>query len=109
MARSSGRRLPTSERTDAMTRVWGAVLVAIFALCVSAAQGQKAQKHPNLSGYWSAGRAFRATEAPPGPLPPNTVLLADAGAPELPSGNFGGLKVKPAALAAAMKWKPQDE
>ena len=42
-------------------------------------------------------------------LPPNTVLLTDAGAPELAPGSFGGLKVKPAALAAALRWKPSDE
>jgi hypothetical protein len=70
---------------------------------------REAPRRPNLSGYWSAGRALRSTETPRDPLPANTVLLTDAGAPELPAGNFGGLKVKPAALAAAMKWKPQDE
>src|SRR5687767_12098201 len=64
---------------------------------------------PNLAGYWGAGRAFRATEKDPRPLPPNTVLPTDAGAPELATGTFGGLKVKPAALAAALKWKPADE
>ena len=53
---------------------------------------------PSLSGYWGAGRAFKATEKDPNPLPPNTVLLTDAGAPELAAGSFGGLKVKPAAL-----------
>jgi hypothetical protein len=85
------------------------VLCAI-ALLATVARGQPPPRRataarPNLSGYWGAGRAFRATETPPA----NTVVLADAGAPELPSGNFGGLKVRPAALAAAMTWKPQDE
>jgi hypothetical protein len=94
-----------------MTRGKILVLFAVLLqLWSSGAHGQQTRKtHPNLSGYWSAGRAFRSAEAPRGPLPPNTVLLADAGAPELPAGNFGGLKVKAAALAAAMKWKPQDE
>jgi hypothetical protein len=93
-----------------MTRVSAVVLLAFLALWVSGVHGQPAPaRHPNFSGYWGAGRAFRATEVPQGALPSNTVLLADAGAPELPSGNFGGLKVKPAALAAAMTWKPQDE
>lgn len=66
-------------------------------------------RRPDFSGYWAAGRAFRASEKDPSPLPPNTVMLNDAGAIELPSGNFGGLKVKPAALAAALKWKPADD
>jgi hypothetical protein len=64
---------------------------------------------PDFSGYWAAARPFRATEKAPDPLPPNTVLLTDAGAPELPHGNFGGLKVKPAAMAAALKWKAADD
>ena len=64
---------------------------------------------PDFAGYWAAARPFRATEKDPTPLPANTVLLTDAGAPELASGDFGGLKVKPPALAAAMKWKAADE
>ena len=89
------------------------VLLCAAALWASGTHAQQPSREvsarPNLSGYWGAGRAFRSTEAPQGALPPNTVLLADAGAPELPSGNFGGLTVKPQALTAAMKWKPQDE
>jgi hypothetical protein len=93
-----------------MARVSAVVLLTVVAVWASGVQGQPGPaKHPNFSGYWGAGRALRATEVPQGALPPNTVLLADAGAPELPLGNFGGLKVKPAALATAMTWKPQDE
>jgi hypothetical protein len=93
--------------------------LALLVLCivglswVTAVRGQQAPadpaSRPNLSGYWSAGRALRPAESPQGALPPNTVLLTDAGAPELPAGNFGGLRVKPAALVAASRWKPQDE
>jgi hypothetical protein len=86
------------------------IVLLVFVGWASRTQGQQsASPRPNLSGYWGAGRAFRGAEAPRGPLPPNTVLLADAGAPELPAGNFGGLKIKPTALAAAQRWKPQDE
>jgi len=72
-------------------------------------QAAPAAARPNLSGYWGPGRG-----APPDParvkqLPPNTVVLNDAGATELPLGDFGGLKVKPAALSAAKAWKPRDE
>lgn len=91
----------------------GAVLGAALLLwAVATAAEQSAREtpsRPNLSGYWGAGRAFRATEAVAGTLPPNTVDLGDAGARELSAGNFGGLKVKPAALATAMRWKPQDD
>ena len=82
-------------------------VTAVVVLSVSLSAQRAAR--PNLSGYWGAGRAFKAAEKDPRPLPPNTVLLTDAGAPELAIGNFGGLKVKPAALAAAQKWKPADE
>jgi hypothetical protein len=65
---------------------------------------------PNLSGFWNLSRK----QHPPDPglvakLPSGAVLLNDTGAPELPPGDFGGLKVKPAALAAAKAWKPQDD
>ena len=82
--------------------------VAAAVLLSLSLSAQRATR-PDLSGYWGAGRAFRASEKDPRPLPPNTVLLTDAGAPELAIGTFGGLKVKPAALAAAQKWKPADE
>jgi len=42
-------------------------------------------------------------------LPPNTVVLADAGAVEFPVGEFGGLRPKPAAAAAARTWKPDHD
>jgi hypothetical protein len=82
------------------------VVTVVLSLSLAA---QAPATRPNLAGYWGAGRAFKAAEHDPRPLPPNTVLLTDAGAPELAAGNFGGLKVKPAALAAAQKWKPADE
>ena len=82
-------------------------VMAALVLTMSTALAQ--QKPPDLSGYWGPGRA-----APPDPqmvkrLPPNTVVLSDAGAVEFPSGEFGGLKVKAEALAAAKAWKPEDD
>jgi hypothetical protein len=85
-----------------------AAALGVLALA-SVEASQQPSGRPDLSGYWGAGRALRASEAVSAPVPANTVVLADAGATEFASGNFGGLKVKPAALAAAMKWKPQDE
>ncbi|HET9270128.1 MAG TPA: hypothetical protein VFO31_18260 [Vicinamibacterales bacterium] len=85
------------------------LLSVIVAVLLSVSPSAQRTTRPDLSGYWGAGRAFRAAEKDPRPLPPNTVLLTDAGAPELAAGNYGGLKVKPAALAAAQKWKPADE
>lgn len=86
------------------------VLVCALALAGGMA-GADAQQpaRPNLSGFWGAGHAVPADPALVAKLPPGTVVLPDSGAPELPVGNFGGLKVKPAALAAAKRWKPEDE
>ena len=85
------------------------ILSVIVAGLLSVSPSAQRAARPDLSGYWGAGRAFRAAEKDPRPLPPNTVLLTDAGAPELAAGTFGGLKLKPATLAAAQKWKPADE
>jgi hypothetical protein len=64
--------------------------------------------HPDLSGFWRL-----AAREPQDPklmalLPPDTVVLNDTGAAELPLQDFGGLKIKPGPLEAALKWKPED-
>jgi hypothetical protein len=81
-------------------------------LAVGLALGQQPPERaprPNLSGYWGPGRAAPADPERARQLPPDTVVLSDAGAAELPLGDYGGLRVKPAALAAARAWKPHDE
>jgi hypothetical protein len=88
-----------------MTRV--AAIVSILALGAVSADAQ--QKPPDLSGYWGPGRAAKPDNDRVRRLPPNTVVLADAGAVEFPSGEYGGLTVKPEALAAAQRWKPEDD
>lgn len=85
------------------------MLLSLLLLLPTPAIAQDAAKRPDLSGYWGTPRAAKPDPALLKKLPPDTVVLPDAGAPELPSGDFGGLKVKPAALAAALKWKPQDD
>jgi hypothetical protein len=65
---------------------------------------------PDLSGFWNLARQQKAPDADlMAKLPPNTVLLADTGVYEFPSGEYGGLKIKPDALAKAKQWKPEDE
>ena len=82
---------------------------ALLLWCVSA--GAIAQTpHPDLSGFWSSA----ANQHPFDPglmakLPPNTGIVDDSGFAEFPQGEYGGLKPKPDALAAARKWKPADE
>lgn len=67
---------------------------------------------PDLTGFWNL--AFSEREAEPDPaliakLPPNTVVIEDTGAAEFPRMEFGGLKLKPEALARAEAWQPEDE
>jgi hypothetical protein len=88
------------------------LLVALI-LAVSAGREQRAAAQqparPNLSGFWGAGHAVPVDPALVAKLPPNTVVVPDAGAPELPVGNFGGLRLKPAAAAAAKQWRPEHD
>ncbi|WP_404714134.1 hypothetical protein [Sphingomonas sp. MMS24-J13] len=66
--------------------------------------------HPDLSGFWNSSPQQHPFD--PGlmaKLPPNTGIVDDSGFAEFPQGEYGGLKPKPDALAAARKWKPSDE
>jgi hypothetical protein len=83
------------------------LIASIVVLAASSVHGQ--QKRPDFSGYWGPGRAATPDPQRVKNLPPNTVVLRDAGAVEFPINEYGGLKVKPAALAAAKRWKPEDD
>jgi len=85
-------------------------LALMLALGVSfAAAGAPAASHPDLSGYWNLSMRIPRDPRLMSELPPGTVVLNDTGPVELPARDFGGLKVKPAALAAALAWKPADD
>jgi hypothetical protein len=84
---------------------------AIFALAVLLA-ATPAAAQADLSGFW--GPALSAQELEPDPamvakLPPNTVVIMDSGAAEFPRMEFGGLQLKPEALAKAESWQAEDE
>jgi hypothetical protein len=65
---------------------------------------------PDLSGFWNLSRnPVTPDPALKAKLAPNTVILNDVGAPELPAGNFGGLKLTAAAEAVAKTWKQEDD
>lgn len=70
----------------------------------------QAQTPPDLSGFWAAD----LTDMKDDPeliakLPPNTVMVRDTGVAEFGVGEYGGLKMKPAAAEHAKQWKPADE
>lgn len=64
--------------------------------------------HPDLSGFWRLSAREPADAKLMGMLPPDTVVLKDVGAPELPLKDFGGLKVKQGPLDAALAWRAED-
>jgi hypothetical protein len=62
--------------------------------------------HPDLSGFWNLDMSVARDEDLMKQVAPNTAFLDDTGPKEFPAGDFGGLKLKPAALEAARKWDP---
>jgi hypothetical protein len=64
---------------------------------------------PNLSGFWNLAGTPIEDPALKAKIAPDTVVLKDTGALEFGPMEFGGLKLTPAAMAAAKSWKPSDE
>ena len=62
--------------------------------------------HPDLSGFWNLDMSVPRDDELMKQVAPNTAFLDDTGPKEFPAGDFGGLKLKPAALEAARKWDP---
>ena len=65
--------------------------------------------HPDLSGFWNLDVRIPRDPELMGKVAPDTVFLDDTGPVEFPAGEFGGLKLKPAAAEAARKWNPYDQ
>jgi hypothetical protein len=85
-----------------------------LAMLAMAALGQGALSaeaaRPNLSGFWMlASGAPIEDPALKAKISPGTVVLADTGAVEFPLGEYGGLKLTPAAQAAVKAWSPEEE
>ena len=84
-------------------------LLAVLAL-VPLAAGAAAQEPPDLSGFWMPVQGI------PDPDPelakkvtPGAVVLRDTGPAEFGLMEFGGLKLKPAALEKARKWDARQD
>ena len=87
-----------------------AVALAPAALAASPAPIKKTlHGHPDLSGYWNLNDKIPQDKALMARLAPNTVVLNDTGAAEFPRGEYGGLKLSPAAQAAATTWDPKND
>jgi hypothetical protein len=75
-----------------------------------AAQTPSSSEIPDFSGFWSLDREQHPFDPELiAKLPPDTVVLDDTGFVEFPQGEYGGLKVKPEALAKAAQWQPEHE
>ena len=94
----------TSLRCD--MRAMGAVLLAIA--CTATAPAAQ-PKRPDLSGFWMLTNTQSEDPVLKAKVSPDAVILKDTGAPEYGPGEFGGLKLTPAAQAAAKKWKIEDD
>jgi hypothetical protein len=88
----------------------GLLLCTVPPAAIAQSAGMQAAPHPDLSGFWSLTAKQHPFDAGlMAKLPPDTGIVDDSGAAEFPQGEYGGLKPKPDALAAARKWKPEDE
>lgn len=64
-------------------------------------------KRPDLSGFWNLAPPMPVDPELMEKVTPGAVFLWDTGATEFPRGEYGGLKVKPEALAKAQTWDPR--
>jgi hypothetical protein len=85
-------------------------------VCYGAPEGvTAAETPPDLAGYWMIPYSPIPPRREPTPfeqaaldlLPPDTVLLRDSGLFEMPPGDYGGLRVRPQALAQARTYDPE--
>ena len=75
----------------------------------AAATAPAAQAHPDFSGFWNLDARIPRDADLMSKVAPDTAFLDDTGPVEFPAGEFGGLKLKPAAVEAAKKWNPYDQ
>jgi hypothetical protein len=68
-----------------------------------------APAHPDFSGFLNLDMSIPPDDSLMKQVAPNTVLLDDTGPKEFPAGDYGGLKLTPAALEAARKWNPYSQ
>jgi hypothetical protein len=86
------------------------VVSLVAGLAVAASKPAKGPGgHPDLSGFWMQSNKVAPDKGLMAKIAPNTAVLPDSGAVELPRGDWGGLKPKAKALAAAEKWQPKDD
>ena len=63
--------------------------------------------HPDLSGFWNLDIHIPRDVELMSKVAPDTAFIDDTGPVELPLGDYGGLKLTPAALEHARHWNPR--
>jgi hypothetical protein len=92
------------------TAAWVGVATMLLGNAFVPAAMSADSKHPDLSGFWMLTRGAPVEDPVlKAAIEPGTVVLADSGALEFGPMQFGGLKLTPAAEAAARAWKIQDD
>ncbi len=87
--------------------VWS---LALFALAQLSWAADPTPAKADISGFWMlASEPFTPDPELVSRVPRDTVGWKDTGAAEFGLMNFGGLKLKPAAMEAAKQWKPEQE
>jgi hypothetical protein len=106
------RQLRWPQRKD--RRVLLGCLICAALMVSSPTSGQV--RKPDLNGTWSPARYAAAKANSPDPvlvrkLSSTAILMRNPPPPifEFPRGDFGGLKLQPAALKSAMQWRPEIE
>ena len=83
-----------------------AALLALLLACAV----DPATAAPSLEGFWTVKfEKNRSGQALIDQLPEGAVLVNDTGAGELAAGDFGGLRLKPAAIEQVRKYNYKDE
>jgi len=84
----------------------------VFAFCncvgaeTAAAPDPKTARHPDFSGFWNLDIRVPRDARLMKQVASNTAFLDDTGPKELPLGDYGGLRLTPAALEKAQHWDP---
>ena len=89
---------------------WLGLVATALAACARPQQAlAPPPAHPDFSGFWNLDMRAQRDSGLMSQVAPNTVFIDDTGPKELPAGDFGGLKLKPAAQEAARKWNPYSQ
>lgn len=87
-----------------------ACLAGVALACAASATLAAEARRPDLSGFWMLAQGAPIEDpALKARIAPGTVVLNDTGAVEFGPMEFGGLKLKPAAEAAARAWDIKDD